>query len=205
MRKKVVSKFGYGEDSFTFIALNYRLDEILEKLGDKSDPEVFFYRPSLGRGLNVGEFDGIISTKNAIFLIEAKWMNRPRRTAFSLSVAQRRRHEIFSGLIKLWCNYAESHGYPTCWNDFDSNLSNWDRKNFRTRYNGKFPAEDTLLSRNIFFIMDSIKPLKKTLSNVLLVHKTIDYPYTCDCQEPGFRQIILKHDVLSDTGFADLP
>ncbi len=78
MCKKVVSKFGYGEDSFTFIALNDRLDEILEKLGDKSDPEVFFYRPSLGRGLNVGEFDGIISTKNAIFLIEAKWMNRCR-------------------------------------------------------------------------------------------------------------------------------
>ncbi len=66
---------GYGEDSCTYWVFRYGLPMLLEKLNDNSTSEEcrIFYRPSLGRGGGIGEFDAILSTKKAIYLIESKW------------------------------------------------------------------------------------------------------------------------------------
>ena len=56
---------GYGEDALTYWALTEKLEYVLEKLNDKSEPKncVLYYRPSFGRGEYYGEFDAILSAK----------------------------------------------------------------------------------------------------------------------------------------------
>ena len=71
---------GYGEDGLTLWAIKNRLDTILDKLKDDSDPNncLVYYRPSFGRrgGLKsaqFGEFDFILLSEHGIYLVESKW------------------------------------------------------------------------------------------------------------------------------------
>ena len=108
---------GYGEDSLTFWALKDQLSVILEKLEGKSqvDSCVVFYRPSFGRGKNIGEFDAIIATPDCVYLIESKWdqSNEYHKTTRKvvLREAQWKRHDTFMV-------------YRECWNCSD--LGKWD-------------------------------------------------------------------------------
>ena len=78
----------YGEDPLTYLIFSTRLDEFLRKLGDETPAAeaLVIYRPSFGRGgryktsakstrkrSEFGEFDGIVGTTIATYLIESKW------------------------------------------------------------------------------------------------------------------------------------
>src|SRR5512143_1712426 len=80
--------FGYGEDALTYWAVTSRLGEMLQALGDKSLPAdaTVIYRPSFGRRGSIGptatneqysaefgEFDAILGTRQAVYLVESKW------------------------------------------------------------------------------------------------------------------------------------
>lgn len=75
---------GYGEDALTLHALANGLPDIFRQLGENTDPvkALVFYRPSFGRRSSAlagsprsefGEFDAIIRTARAVYLVEAKW------------------------------------------------------------------------------------------------------------------------------------
>src|SRR4051794_203746 len=78
---------GYGEDALTYSAITTRCEDLLKALGDTTNPDeaISVYRPSFGRRAanhvdagqtersEFGEFDAIVATSQAIYLIESKW------------------------------------------------------------------------------------------------------------------------------------
>jgi len=66
-----------GEDALTWMIVSNddHLRSFLRKLGDDTDPKecLVWYRPSFGRGGNLGEFDAIIRASHKVYLVEAKW------------------------------------------------------------------------------------------------------------------------------------
>src|SRR5687768_6366231 len=106
---------GYGEDALTLWALQERLDEIMVKLGDASSNVLeLFFRPSFGRrsrtrssgspGPQFGEFDAIIVSCLAVYLVEAKWTGSGEvaETTAVLRREQLRRHRIFREYLTCW-------------------------------------------------------------------------------------------------------
>jgi len=104
--------YGYGEDALTLWAIRHRLDEILRKLKDTSDPSgcKVFYRPSFGRSggdssSQFGEFDFIILSEAHMYLCESKWgKNRkvPSDGTIELPKNQLRRHKVLKWYVKEW-------------------------------------------------------------------------------------------------------
>lgn len=123
--------FGYGEDALTLWALKDHLSEILNELGDQTDPSdcLVFFRPSFGRRggegtAEFGEFDAILVTSRNVYLIESKWDAFRRwdaRARILLEEPQKLRHRVF-----LW--------YLTHW---DSKYSG-DWKSFARDHNAEF-------------------------------------------------------------------
>src|SRR5206468_2361518 len=71
---------GYGEDGLTYWALTQRRAEFLHAVGDRTIPDdcLLFFRPSFGRAAGLtspqfGEFDSILASRAAVYLIESKW------------------------------------------------------------------------------------------------------------------------------------
>lgn len=103
---------GYGEDGLTHWGLCTRLGTVLlglaAKYSDNSTPDecLVIYRPSLGRGKNVGEFDAILATKACAYLIESKWHRssefKKRKQHIVLSDSQIRRHKVMESYRQNW-------------------------------------------------------------------------------------------------------
>jgi hypothetical protein len=153
-REGIMKIFGYGEDGLTYWALTTRLPNILRQLKDDTPPAecTFFFRPSFGRagGPNspqFGEFDAILGTKRAVYLIESKWdhvVDHPR-PAVVLEEVQITRHRIFTWLRDRW------HEGPR---------ENWDvfRDAVQDDFTNAFPNRPLapghrLLARNLEYIL----------------------------------------------------
>lgn len=122
---------GYGEDALTFRAVTERLPEVLSQLQDHSDPEsvLLLYRPSFGRrsgdsggrrGASFGEFDAILASDAAVYLVETKWsrsLETYGQTELILREEQLRRHEVLKWYITRW--WIES---PDSWDTFRSSV-----------------------------------------------------------------------------------
>lgn len=117
---------GYGEDALSYWALTNQIKSVLAQLEDRSDSKdcVLFFRPSFGRSGSspmeeesiavdekpradspqFGEFDAILGTPYAIYLIEAKWSRSSEinRGRFVLRPEQLRRHAIFRAYLSSW-------------------------------------------------------------------------------------------------------
>jgi hypothetical protein len=107
----------YGEDGLTLKYTKERTDEILQKLGDKSNPDecTIFFRPSFGRA-QYGEFDAIIISQEKAYLVEAKW-DESGDLSGGLREDQIRRHKIiewfganWNGEVgEKWDEFADKH------------------------------------------------------------------------------------------------
>jgi hypothetical protein len=103
---------GYGEDALTLWAIANKLDVILDRLGDDSEPSAckVFYRPSFGRhggesSAQFGEFDFIILGRHCLYLGESKWDRSPKgkeNGVLKLRTEKTRRHEVFRFYIDHW-------------------------------------------------------------------------------------------------------
>jgi hypothetical protein len=146
--------YGYGEDGLTYWALTNRLSDILRQLDDDTPPAqcTVFFRPSFGRagGPNspqFGEFDAILGTKKAVYLIESKWdhvVDR-YRPAVVLEEVQTTRHRIFTWLRDRWHRVQ-----PANWDQF--------RVNAEAAFTSAFPNRplapgNRLLARNLAHIL----------------------------------------------------
>jgi hypothetical protein len=97
--------YSYGEDSLTLWALTEGLRKLLCSLGETAvKPDVVFYRPSLGRGSGIGEFDFIIKTKQKTYFGESKWPLSSKRKdknccRITLGAKQIKRHAEVNGFL----------------------------------------------------------------------------------------------------------
>ena len=103
--------YGYGEDALTFAVLTNNIPQILSRLDDPSGQDLcrIFYRPSFGRRAlagraEFGEFDAIVSTPRAIYLIEAKWDGASEldENVLRLRPEQVRSHRVLRSYIREW-------------------------------------------------------------------------------------------------------
>jgi len=96
---------GYGEDSWTYVALKNHLDEVLVKLEDSDNIHeiVVLYRPSFGRKKGIGEFDFIIMSATRVYFGESKMaMGKKKSHQIKLKKCQINRHDALHRIIKSW-------------------------------------------------------------------------------------------------------
>jgi hypothetical protein len=163
---------GYGEDALTLWALRQHVSKILKEFRDKTAISdcLIFYRPSFGRRSKAdssvfGEFDAVIASKENIYLVESKWDNLTgfNDTEFILKDEQTLRHKVFSWYLTHW-----NRKYFGNWQAF----VNERQKDFKIE-NKTIAPKDSLLSRNLEFILNKIQKHHESISesnikNILL-------------------------------------
>jgi len=164
---------GYGEDALTLWTLRQHASKILDEFQDRTPISncLIFYRPSFGRHGKAnssvfGEFDGILVSREKIFLIESKWDNLTEfsNSEFLLREEQTLRHKIFSWYLTHW-----SKNYLNNWQTF----VNENQNDFKFG-NKTIAPEDSLLARNLELILNKIQencesyPSENNIRNVLL-------------------------------------
>jgi len=188
---------GYGEDFLTFWAVssNKKLSVILSRLKDDSNPEkcTIFYRPSFGRRggkgrSEFGEFDAIMITPKAVYLVESKWDGSNAsfpNNELKLGDVQVRRHEIFRWYHENW--------KEEDWKEFARKHS----PEFRTKFEKSIPSEGSLLSKNLRTILRRTRG--KKLVNVLLFFHRREPPNI----KTDFEVVRIQYE-LSDGEFIEL-
>jgi len=186
---------GYGEDFLTLCALlkkDWRIT-ISKQINDKiqkinnikapiEKPEVtlqhdkckYYYRPSFGRGNNIGEFDFIILSPGYIFLGESKTDDskevKKKERHIELSKIQKERHNILYRIIYYYC--------------IENKNENVSSKYFKeVKY--KIPKKETILFKTIKIFIDDIRdnysksfgPLQE-IKHLLLLFKKSTIKYT---------------------------
>jgi len=177
---------GYGEDALTYWALTQRLQNILTQLKDTTDPDkaLVIYRPSFGRkgkskgkddskprGPQFGEFDGIIATSHAIYLIEAKWNKSSKRKneEYRVEKRQRWRHQIMREYVKTWRQKSTD---VTSWKEYrqsqpDGRFSIINKENEQTNQY-LLPNKKDKLAKNLEFVLNKLKDYGQDIFDVLL-------------------------------------
>lgn len=161
---------GYGEDFLTLWAVYNKLDDILRRLEDESDPNdcLVIFRPSFGRAggtdsAQFGEFDSIIITPRTVYLVESKWdRSGIRNNTLRIEEVQILRHNIFKWYHNNW------NGED--WRTFIEKFSD----DFYNRFQKPIAPEGSLLSRNLLTVLK--KTNGKLLKNVLLFLHQGDEP-----------------------------
>lgn len=188
---------GYGEDALTYWALTHKLEKILVDLGDHPRPEdcMIFYRPSFGRGgrsgASFGEFDAILSTKVATYLIESKWDGSSEATSkgVSLTKTQERRHKVFH-----W--YLQNLKTGDKWSDFMKANQEAFQKEFKQK---RIPTDRSELAKNIQFIAKNILKPDKVVDVLLLICKNPDAYRGLSVNPSTFRLVPLLYEPLDKT------
>jgi hypothetical protein len=202
--------FGYGEDGLTLLAISTRLDEVLREVGDQSKACecIVFFRPSFGRKgpsrkftetslrrAEFGEFDAIIGTPKAVYLIEAKWGRRaPRNQAPNIPDGQLQRHQIFRHIRESWM-----HNTPQSWSEFEACASVDYNTSFPSHV---FPRSSHQLSHNLVFVLDALKSCGGTVKDICLYFYPSGTPKLSmrECAG-GFQLIQLEFDPIDSSLF----
>jgi hypothetical protein len=162
--------WGYGEDALTYWALSMHMAEVIRQspLDDDSptDNIVLMYRPSFGRAggrrsAQFGEFDAIVGTPRAVYLIETKWTGEPIfKGQVRLAEQQIRRHQIFHWIRDRWLQQA-----PANWAAFYTrNVAD-----FTERFEGKPLAEPgRRLASNLEYVLQQLGSAGEPTKDVLL-------------------------------------
>ncbi len=178
---------GYGEDALTLHALTKGLARILAQLGDDSDADnaLVFYRPSFGRRSSApsgtprsefGEFDSIIGTRCAVYLVEAKWSASGELDGADLKLRpeQLRRHKAFRTYLQEW-----RRERPASWAAFVTRMA----PILRAEGIGLVPpGSGTTLGRNLEYILRQLDGYGPQVIDVLLfcrLSEAMPAPATC--------------------------
>lgn len=189
--------FGYGEDTLTLWLLKNHPNEILKRFNDKTQPSdcLAFYRPSFGRSggqgsAEFGEFDGMLASKENVYLIESKWDNHRQTNQFELMLRpeQTARHEVFRWYLNHWSNK-----YSNDWTSFAG------EKGLSFPSSKKIAPEGSLLAMNLQHILKQLHEHCPNCSNenhvknvLLFFHSGKSYPPTKTSD--GFEIVPVKYD-----------
>ena len=178
---------GYGEDALTLHALVNGLPAIFASLGDDTDAAkaLVFYRPSFGRrgarsdgppGSQFGEFDAIIGTLRAVYLVEAKRSGSGEMKGDDLQLRpeQLTRHLAFRAYFEEW-----RRGGLHEWVPFGARM--------RTAFESwglrlEPPPAGTRLAKNLAYVLGRLDICGSHLVDVLLFCRIAEgapVPATC--------------------------
>jgi hypothetical protein len=164
---------GYGEDALTYHALSAGITDVFTQLKDDSDPadSIRFFRPSFGRRSSApggsprsefGEFDAIIGTPRAVYLVEAKWPSSRElnRMKLELHPKQLRRHAAFRAYLSEWRRKPSKD-----WAAFAPRMT----PVLQARVQDLIPpASGTTLARNLEYVLRSLDKCGANVVDVLL-------------------------------------
>jgi hypothetical protein len=191
---------GYGEDALTLLALTSRLPEFLSALHDPSDlsQAIVLYRPSFGRSGKAspfGEFDGIVGTPAAVYLIESKWSRSAEawQPRMDLRPEQLRRHQIFRWYLERW-----RQANPRDWNTFADALA---REQFASAFSGKgMPPTESILAQSLEYTL-SLLAHCGPVRNVLLYCDIDGRPCPTNAAGFGFTRVCMHFPDATLSGF----
>ncbi len=201
---------GYGEDALTYWAITSKLDEILRALGDKSYPSatIMIYRPSFGRrgrtgfhanqeqlSAEFGEFDAILGTPQAVYLVESKCDLVPKTGNYwiSLNAAQSLRHEIMRWYVQTW-----QTSQPNDWSTFIEQQES----TFQTMFPGnKLAPVDSRLAQNLEYVLNALGKCGPLVQDVLLFIGQMTSPKPVGVKPDGFKLINLTYQPLIPSGY----
>jgi hypothetical protein len=182
----------YGEDALTLWAVTERLDLILGKLGDNSDPSdcIIFYRPSFGRD-QYGEFDAIVITPEKTYLVESKW-DGSGDLSKGLEEHQIRRHKILRWYHDNWKGELGDD-----WDEFARKNNPAFKKKFtyfvkekgkRVKKSKYIPSSSDLLGQNLQTILEYIR--RRDLRDILIFFHRGEMPEV----ETDFDVVQIKYE-----------
>jgi hypothetical protein len=193
---------GYGEDALTLWALTSQLAAFLSDLGDRSAPgdaDVFF-RPSLGRGGSpeFGEFDAIVATSQAVYLVETKrdGSSEFKDGVVTLAPRQHRRHQILRWYLEEWRRWS-----PGDWSTFVGHSSADMSRSFPE---AKTPKVGTILARNLEFLLRSLAPQGTRIEDVLLFVAQKEGLRLARVDPPTFRKVFMRAPTMGASKFLEL-
>lgn len=200
----------YGEDPLTYWALTEGLSEFLCQLDDTTHPNdaTVIYRPSFGRGgaakqaatggsrrAEFGEFDGIVSTPEAIYLVESKWSRSSERQEgiVRLRDVQVRRHRLFRWLLDAW-----RRDPPPSWEGFSQAAASA----FVAAFPGMALAPvGSVLAENLEFVLNLLSKGGREISDVLLYLGVRGNPSPSEVEPDTFRLVTIPYDPLPGTAY----
>lgn len=203
--------YGYGEDSLTLRKLTKDLDGVLRELKDESSPEqcLVLYRPSFGRGRGgvFGEFDAILATPRAIYLIESKWVRQSLKNGLRIRKEQMLRHTIFQEYYKELKDWE----FPDC--EGDEVQEKWEsfrkkKKNIRVGGDSKkIPTINHTLAKNILYVMWKLQQFgkKERIKNVLILFGSRELTNSVPNSIDGFEIVLKIDDRECSKGWVELP
>jgi hypothetical protein len=201
---------GYGEGALTYWAITSKLDEILRTLGDNSYPSatIIIYRPSFGRrgrfsahadkdhlSAEFGEFDVILGTQQAVYLVESKWDSSitPRNTRTTLKGVISRRHEIMRWYLQTW-----KTNQPKDWTEFVAQHE----IPFQNLFPGnKMAPADSRLAQNLEFVLNMLSNCGPHVQDVVLfIGQETPLKPIGILPEP-FKLVMLKYHPINPSGY----
>lgn len=203
----------YGEDPLTFWVLTARLGEVLGQLHDPSPPEqaVVFYRPSFGRHgrakdprdargprAEFGEFDAILGTHSATYLIESKWTgsSEAKGEALNLREEQIHRHRILRWYLETWRGKN-----PPSWDAFIGDHDHF----FRMRFSGnKMAPLGTALAQNLEFVFRRLGDCGTRVRDVILYIGSAGSVPRPSIPPAGFTLVTIVYEPLTTTGYFEM-
>ena len=196
---------GYGEDALTLWAITKGLPSLLRQLEDDTPEKdvLVLFRPSFGRRSPnpkampsvFGEFDAIMRSKSANYLIEGKWNKSSELSKSTLDVEdrQQKRHEVMHWYYDNWQrNPKES------WANFRKRSKTF----FETTFPGRtMPTAGTTLARNLEYVLDLMKDTELPLYDVLLF-STVHSGLQPSAINPSyFRLVVMNVEPVGGDGF----
>lgn len=198
---------GYGEDALTFRAVTERLPEVLSQLGDNSAPGavLILFRPSFGRRsgspggnreASFGEFDAILASETAVYLVEAKWSRSGetyRQKQVILRSEQTRRHHVLKWYLRRW----RQHN-PASWDAFRSAVV----ADFETTFHSlTVPHDGQHLAANLEYILRLLSKRGENVVDVLLYIDVDQLPCPPLPSGSAFRCVNVVFTDAHPTGF----
>jgi hypothetical protein len=208
-----MSIIGYGEDALTYWALSTQLTNILDELVDHTEKKdcTIFYRPSFGRSggksrPHFGEFDAILSTKKAVYLIESKWDNVTNGSIKNVKLrnVQMTRHCIFTWLRNKWTDWRGENRTNCDWTDF------WKESHEQFKEEKKKPlvGMPNLLARNLARLLLELEKSPKVITNVMLYfhhspirNKPVVVNEKGQTLDPPFKLVPLRYYPFGNSGY----
>jgi len=206
--KKIMKIYGYGEDALTLWSLTTGLSEFLRQCDDSTptDDKTVYFRPSFGRRAPnphgkpsvFGEFDAIVTTHKAHYLVEAKWNTSSELDEDILTVESRqcRRHGVLRWYVENW-----KKSQPISWSEF--------RSSFRELFEATFgtltiPTPGTKLAKNLEFILSALVEQDLPLFDVLLFITVKPSVQPKAVRPERFRLVVMTAENAGGDGFIDL-
>lgn len=173
----------YGEDALTLWVLTKRLKQFLGQIDDFTSPEkaTVFFRPSFGRRYGFGEFDAIVKTSKAIYLVESKW-NKTK-----IGDVQTGRHEKIKWCCAEWEKQARKHH---AWEDFRCAY----KAKYKNQKNELPKNPDSTVAKNLKFVFNSIAGKDIPIINVLLLFKPNEQKDRKRDSLAGFKQVFISEN-----------